>query len=350
MTPFITWDIGTAYDLLISLHVLHQPDRFGLRPAWAAGVRNRLLPEDRKLLQTAQSLLHLPLPWLHAQPGEKSVQAFFETLAALPASQRLPELATRADTPALVRSVLAEISARGAWLPAELETLRPHLASPENPFLPTDLDYWAHPAEFGERYLAALKNYYAVFFAEEEERITPALQSALQRAQWLAAQMDIPGLVDVLSHGVHFPDLETLPRLALSPSYWITPLIFFNRSASNELLLVFGARPEDAAISPGEPIPAALLSPLKALADPTRLRVLRLLSSDSLTLSQLASRLRLRLPTMVHHLNTLRLAGLVQVDLQADGEKRYTIRRFAVQLAFQGLENFLNKSEKASSQ
>lgn len=345
MTPLIAWDIGTAYDLLISLHVLHQPDRFGLRPAWAAGVRNRLLPEDRKLLQSAQNLIHIPLPWLHAQPGEKSALACLAALAALPASQRLPALAYRADTPGTVQQVLAEISARGAWLPADLETLRPHLSSPGRPFQPSDLDHWAHPAEFGERYLAALKSYYTVFFAEEEQRIQAALQAGLQRAQWLSEQMDVPGLVDVLSHGVHFPDLESIPRLVLAPSYWITPLIFFNRGAASDLLLVFGARPEDAALSPGDPVPAALLSPLKALADPTRLRVLRLLSADSLTLSQLASRLRLRLPTMIHHLNTLRLAGVVQVDLQPDGEKRYTIRRFAVQLAFQALEHFLDQSQ-----
>ena len=53
MPPTFTWNIGTAYDLLISLHVLHQPDRFGLRPAWAAGVRNRLQPDERRFLQSA---------------------------------------------------------------------------------------------------------------------------------------------------------------------------------------------------------------------------------------------------------------------------------------------------------
>lgn len=30
-TPRITWDLGTAYDLFISLHVLHEPVDFGLR-------------------------------------------------------------------------------------------------------------------------------------------------------------------------------------------------------------------------------------------------------------------------------------------------------------------------------
>lgn len=345
MPPTFTWNIGTAYDLLISLHVLHQPDRFGLRPAWAAGVRNRLQPEERKFLQSAYNFLHLPLVWLHELPGEKSVQVFFQALSALPSSQRLPAFTFRPDMPESVCARLGEISTRRAWLPDDLEFLRPHLSSPGRPLQPAELDYWAHPEEFGERYLEALKSYYAVFFAEEEERILPTLQSALLRAQHLAVQMDLTGLVDLLSHGVHFPDLETLPSLEIVPSYWISPLIFFGRTSQNALLLVFGARSEDTAHSPGDPVSSALIAPLKALADPTRLRVLRLLTNDALTLSQISSRLRLRLPTMIHHLNTLRLAGLIQVDIQPDGEKRYTIRLFAIQLAFQSLDHFLGQSE-----
>ena len=41
MTTLI-WQTGTAYDLFASLQVLHRPQEFGLRRAWAAGVRARL--------------------------------------------------------------------------------------------------------------------------------------------------------------------------------------------------------------------------------------------------------------------------------------------------------------------
>lgn len=39
------WDFGTAYDLFLSLHVLHEPDIFGLKASWAAGVRSRIPSE-----------------------------------------------------------------------------------------------------------------------------------------------------------------------------------------------------------------------------------------------------------------------------------------------------------------
>ena len=40
--PRISWDIGTAYDFFVSLHILHHPSDFGVRAAWAAGMRSRL--------------------------------------------------------------------------------------------------------------------------------------------------------------------------------------------------------------------------------------------------------------------------------------------------------------------
>ena len=47
----VFWDQGTAYDFLTSLYVLHFPDEFGLRGAWAAGVRSRLPNEAREFLE-----------------------------------------------------------------------------------------------------------------------------------------------------------------------------------------------------------------------------------------------------------------------------------------------------------
>ncbi len=343
MPPLIHWQTGTAYDLLVSLYVLHQPGRFGLRPAWAAGVRNRLLPDERRCLLTAQSLFNIPLPWLHQLSGSKDCQPALKALAALPPEQRLPALAFTAETPPAVQERLLTIAARRSWQAEDLDALRSFVFAQNRPLQPAGLDCWAYPAEFGQRYLEALNSYYANFFAEEEQRIVPSLQAAAERSRRLVEQLDLPGLVEVLSHGVHFPGLENLPALDLVPSYWITPLIFYHRLQSGGLLLVFGARSEDAALSPGSPASGPLLASLKALADPTRLSILRLLSGEALTLSQLARRLRLRLPTISHHLGDLRLAGLVQVDLQADGEKRYTIRRLAVQAVFQGLEDYLDQ-------
>ena len=36
MPAEITWDLGTAYDFFISLEVLHEPSKYGIRGVWAA--------------------------------------------------------------------------------------------------------------------------------------------------------------------------------------------------------------------------------------------------------------------------------------------------------------------------
>jgi DNA-binding transcriptional ArsR family regulator len=109
---------------------------------------------------------------------------------------------------------------------------------------------------------------------------------------------------------------------------------------------LFGARPADASLVPGEAIPESLLRVLKALSDPTRLRILHDLSQESLTPAELTRRLRLRAPTVTHHLKVLRLAGLVQMTLsEGKRTKRYAARSEAVAAFCASLQTFLMKGE-----
>lgn len=49
----------------------------------------------------------------------------------------------------------------------------------------------------------------------------------------------------------------------------------------------------------------------KALADPTRRRILELLETDDLTAGELTAHFDISKPTLSHHLATLKAAGLV---------------------------------------
>src|SRR5512135_452092 len=98
--PTIRWDEGTAYDFFVSLYVLHRPEKFGLRPSWAAGVRSRLPAPQRDFLEKVQSFLPVPLSWLYLLPAEaKNVAGALHTLVQIPAAERLPSLLITADTP-----------------------------------------------------------------------------------------------------------------------------------------------------------------------------------------------------------------------------------------------------------
>lgn len=346
----IQWDWGTAYDLFFSLLVLHRPDEFGLRRAWAAGVRSRLSPEDRKMLEEAQEVVRFPLYWIYSQPPPKDGAGVLSALRDLPAEERLPALALCDEGFRDAASTLKEVAERRAWTEQDLTALKRSFAGvhkpPERLDLKTALDWWARPDEFGERYLQALHAYYESFFAEEEQRIRPYLEDAIARARDLSTQMEWPALLEELSQGVLFTSLAETSELVLAPSFWSTPLILYERLGDGRLLVLFGGRPADISLVPGDVIPDAMLRALKAVAEPTRLRILRYLSGEALTPSQLSRKLRLRAPTVVHHLKALRLAGLVRLIVSGDGEKRYTIRKETIGGAFNALRKFLEIDEE----
>jgi DNA-binding transcriptional ArsR family regulator len=73
---------------------------------------------------------------------------------------------------------------------------------------------------------------------------------------------------------------------------------------------------------------------------------LRYLNEEQLTPAQLSRRLRLRAPTVIHHLSALRLAGLVHLIMDNEGEKRYAARLEAVPGIFTSLGKYLQIVEK----
>ena len=342
----IGWEIGTAYDLFISLHVLHQPEKFGLRPSWAAGVRSRLSNEERRTLQIAQKVIKVPLSWIHSYPQPKDAEGVLRSLKQLSPAERLPALSISSQSSDEYWDVLKQVAERGDWSAQDLEHLKESYQGmnkeiPRTKELQAVLDIWADAASFGERYLEALQAYYQVFYSEEQWRILPALQSAVQEAQRLTKEMSLPDLIENLSRGVHIEEYLDVSKLILIPSYWITPLIYFSKLENDSMLLVFGARPVLASLVPGEQVPDPLLLGLKALSDPTRLRILRYLTQENLTPTELARRLRLRPPTVTHHLRALRLAGLVHITLGAGSVNRYSARLGSVDELWSQLKGFL---------
>lgn len=353
--PQLIWEIGTGYDLFTSLDVLHNPDRYGLRGSWAAGVRSRLPAAQRDLLQKILEKGSLwTIPWLIRLEGPKDASDILQILADLPAEKRLITMAryTMWDDQ---RAFLEAISAKGAWDEEDQEHLRKiyqekHREEGKKKRISDDdladtLEIWANPGKYGEGFYQALKTYYEEFFAEEEKRIRPTLEKTVAEAKEMASKMLLPDLLNELSQGLRFDfeDLEKMRTLVMIPSFWTTPLSLFTAvdEEHTHWVFMFGGRPPDQSLVPGEVVPELLYQMLKALADPTRLRILRYLSEEPLTPAELARRLRLRPPTVIHHLDTLRLARLVHVTLSYQG-RRYEARREAIDTTCAMLSDFLD--------
>jgi DNA-binding transcriptional ArsR family regulator len=348
-SPRLIWEVGTGYDLFMSLEVLHNPDHFGLRGSWAAGVRSRLPAADRETFQQIYKAFYLKgqYYWVYTLPAPKDGTAILNVLEDIPPAERLERVLLHPGMPLDMGELLEGVAAGRSWAEKDQKALQ--LCFPTGKMSRKEavdiLEIWTHAGEWGERLLAALRAYYEVFFAEEEIRIRPALQATVNQGQALAAKLDVPTLLGEISEGIHFTEELSVAELVLIPSFWTTPLVTDIQISKQLMLFVFGARPANASLVPGEVVPDALFLALKALSDSTRLRILRYLTNEPLTPAQLARRLRLRAPTVVHHLRALRLAGLVHLTIEAGRKVSYTARAEAVRTTFTALQAFLEQDE-----
>ena len=347
--PQVVWDKGSAYDLFTSLYILHRPDEYGLRPSWAAGVRSRLPLDLRDALERSQRVIYVPLAWLHALPEPKDVVTAMTALKALPPGERLPALvfANKSDPRSQgYRDFLRSLDGKQR-MTAHIETQIRHFHN--NPsmltkeYLRVMFEAWSRREKFGDDLLLALEAYVTNFFEEEEVRILPAQSQALQNAQDLFQEKDLLSVLEQVSAGVRMDWVKGLSALILAPSFWGAPFFFFDKLEEDTGIILFGARPEGTALIPGELVPDELLNALKALADPTRLRILYYLREEGPSSpSQLAKILRLRPPTVIHHLQNLRVAGLVSVTISPKAERRYALRMGGVDTTIQHLQDFLS--------
>ena len=348
----ITWDFGTAYELFASLYAFNSPKYHGIRAGWAAGVRSRIPEKERKLLEDAYMFVCVPWAWIHSLPAPKDAVSALWVLKQIPPAERLieilcideslPEAEAEKD---ILDRIFLRVARTGAWETADLHQALTHWDKKEGIDQDTKrltrfLDWCARPAELGELFLSALQSYYQAFFEDEEKRIGPVLQAGLERAQALASRLTLEEFFLEISRGIQLSEKYRAANYIIAPAFWTTPLLSHQKFDKNTVFLLFGARPVNMAAIPGEEAPEDLVRALKALADPTRLRILRYLSTEELAPSELARRLRLRAPTITHHLKELRLAGLVYLDIQKK-ETRYRIRPEAFSLMDDTLKKHL---------
>jgi DNA-binding transcriptional ArsR family regulator len=352
-SPNIFFDCGTAYDFFVSLTVLHYPAKFGLRGAWAAGVRSRLSQEDREFLEDVLDIFTSPYSWVSGLPDPKDADTVLYALKQIPAMDRLPSLMLQSGKVNTLREGLEDVLSRGQWTEEDREFVTNKMrqrskekggsGSVSPRVVEKMLNFYANAEDFGERYLTALQSYHEVFFAEEEKRIKPKLKEALAKGQKLAEEAPFAELLETLSRGVQFEELPQTERWLLAPSYWHSPLILPFMINESCMLFLYGARPSGESLVPGEEVPDDLLLMLKSLADPTRLRILRYLIQEQLTPAELSRRLRLRAPTVTHHLHTLRLAGLVRFVMRGKSERLYFARMESVMSIYSLLKDFLEE-------
>lgn len=326
----IHWDIGTAYDLFISLRILHEPEEYNIRASWAAGVRSRVPLEHRAILEQTTRIMLVPLVFIHGLDAPKDSAQLLKKLKQLPSGKILETLVFHSRTPEEVKDLLLNTTTKKKWNRDEIELLSKRRGMVDNKsakvILKALYDAWSKREEYGARLINGLEAYVETFFAEEEQRIRPVLERELSHARMRAGSRPLPAMLEELTGGVRYGDLEHISAITLAPTFWGSPFMFYEHLRDFELIALFGARPGTMSIIPGDIVPDALLRGMKAMADSTRLRILRYLAQEPQTATELSRILRLRPPTVNHHLNQLRLAGMVQIFVSASGERKFSAR------------------------
>ena len=318
---------------------LHDPDVFGVRASWAAGVRSRLPLEHRQTLELVVRQVSPPLSFVHSLSAPKDAASVIATLKKMPASRILETISFTFLTSNAYKETLLNARPGQKWTPAEKQTLLERVRISEHYTQSAHLNglyqTWTNREAYGVKIIKALESYTENFFAEEEHRILPVLKKGLSHAQMRAGSLALPALLEELSNGIRIEKIDSFSKIVLAPSFWGSPYVFLEKMSPDALMVVFGARPDTMAIIPGDIVPDALIRSLKALSDSTRLRILRYLAQAPRTAAELSRALRLRPPTVLHHLNQLRMAGMVQILLSKEGERQYSPR-------YDGFENTID--------
>lgn len=182
------------------------------------------------------------------------------------------------------------------------------------------------PAAFLDAFLSMLQRYWDEAFAQEWQRIEPDLAASVAEAGRLIAQRGLYSLLAVLRPEVrsdpaegrfwldrpHEHDVDVGPdqQLVLIPSTYVWPHIRVNCDGPYPLGLVFPASSILREARPRIP-PSELVGVLRAVADDTRLRTLRLVAERPRSTQELAPLVGVTEAALSKHLRLLADAGLV---------------------------------------
>jgi DNA-binding transcriptional ArsR family regulator len=346
--------VSEVYDFLISLRiVLTSPEQdftdFDVGRAWMDAARAKCQQADPQALDVLghyfgdarRSSLHatiISLVWQCAEP--RTVTHFLDWLLTIPASEFAEALLDQDG----LGSDWSEALAAALAAPGNEKRLKAVLGRFDEEHRPTVEKVVTKPGEVRTEIVKALHSWHDAVFAGEIARIRPLLQREAAAIERSRSELPREQFLQEVMHGVQWQRPTGLKRMVFAPSYFSRPAVFY---AFWKGTLTFVPPVDDTRLEPAaqaaepERPSAELLHFFEALGDPTRLRILHLLTEREMYLTELADALQLTKATVKHHMVKLRAAGLATLN---DREKMtyYTLRRDVARRSRQLLDDFLN--------
>lgn len=321
---------NATYDFLTSLHVtLVAPEtgyqEFDIGREWTERARAACMKHapqaldilGRHLGDARPASLQATLISLVGQcPAPSDTKQFLRWLDELPSADLVEALLDQdglgVEWPALLRAALEERALAPGSEPGpavmRLLDLYPREARP------TALRVLCDTENVRGELVAALWAWYEAVFAGEETWLTPVLRREAEAMARRRAEMPHDVFIEREMRGVQWQRPAGLRRIIFAPSYFCRPAVFYHfwRGALTFCAPTETAGPgvADAPTDPTAPAEATLRF-FEALGDDSRLRIVRLLASREMYLTELSERLGLTKATTKHHMVRLRAAGIV---------------------------------------
>jgi len=277
-----------------------------LGPGWLREVRQQVTPsfarEASRLFdgEAGKQVHQVVLPLVRATPDGLDVAAFLDWAEGLP----IGDLYER------IVPLLPE--GRGSGLLRDLGSLR-------------------------DRYVRLLRTWNDSYFRHVDPALLAGLAAERESMAARVGTMPDVDLVELATHGIRLEPPFDAQAIVLVPQWHDRP--YNDHLKLHELTLLM--YPAEVVPTPdGEP-PTTLRRITAALSDPSRLRILRLLSGGTRSLTEVARELGLAQSTVHHHLIALRAAGLTRTHYSS-GTNRYSLRPGALDQIGAELRAFLS--------
>jgi DNA-binding transcriptional ArsR family regulator len=321
--------VGFSYspsmEAVLSLHVLVEPKHHPVQHAWVRAMR-RLSPALKREIDVFSFAFRSYFPEFFFPSPTGELLGFEDELRRLRSVD--PELVRLEFAVALGGQPLGGGSGRNPAALNEPEVRRrldeQAEAAGDQRLARLLLD---EPASLLERFLTMLERYWEEAFSHEWQRIEPGLAESVAEAGCQIAEHGLYSLFRGLWPEVrsepetgrvwlerpHDHDVEITPekQLVLAPSAYVWPHVRVNCDGPWPLGLVFPASSIVREARPRIP-PARLTGILRALADDTRLRTLRLIAEQPRSTQELAPLVGITEAGLSKQLRLLSEAGLVE--------------------------------------
>ncbi|MDR7415012.1 MAG: metalloregulator ArsR/SmtB family transcription factor [Armatimonadota bacterium] len=337
--PHLRVEASSVYDFLAALFVVHHHGRsleFDVPEEWIRRARRALGPRLRRDLARfagPRAFFLSLVTLLDRQVAEASVPAFVDQVARLPAEELVLLLLTSPPAARPARPHLCEVL-RTRPGPARAALRRFGQAYPRELGRREAVALASRdPREVQEGMVRLLRRFYQAVYAPEEDRILPLLQQDAARKRERARRLPLQSFVEEATGGLVL-DPAAASEVIVAPSYFVRPYnLVVDHGGIRTYITPLGAEATPDALETVRRV-------ARALADESRLRILRLLAERAMYTQQIAEALGTSHVTVLHHLAVLRAARLIRV-VERQQTRWYTLHPEALESALIHLRAFL---------